>query len=300
MASKKSARVRSLNGFLNWAAKFDGEYLFRGVSKDTYKIEASACYHMSDDDKRNPVNLCKINEKLIDDAHLLGHYQQTGQQRADLDLLAELQHFGAATCLIDFSRNAQVALWFACQQSPEPPTKPQNGKVFAVRTDDIARFDRVTAEKVRDNKISAFFDVNRETQRYPIYKWQPKYQNNRIIAQQSEFIFGGGDIEEETYCIVQKGGKEGILKSLSTIAGITQESLFPDADNFARMRAWDKLGLASTTRDNLKSGERAFEKQSSDTPPSQVGVSSSKKRSPKTPSSETSLESARQSGGKKK
>ena len=159
MAKKRSSnRLTTLRRFLKWAAQFDdGKYLFRGVSKDTYKIEASASYHMSDPEKSDPMNLRRINEKLIDKAHLLGHYRQIGQRLPDLDLLAEFQHFGAATCLIDFSRNAQVALWFACQQSPDSTEEQQNGKVFVVRTDDVVRFNPVTAEMVTDKKIRYFF-----------------------------------------------------------------------------------------------------------------------------------------------
>lgn len=298
MTKKKCSRVRILTSFLKWAAQFDdGEYLFRGVSKDTYKIEASTCYHMSETEKRNPMNLLKINETLINKAHLLGHYQQIGQRRPDLDLLAELQHFGAATCLIDFSRNAQVALWFACQQSSESPTKPQNGKVFAVRIDDVARFNRVTAEMVMSNNIKDFFRPDEKTSKYQTYTWQPKYQNNRIIAQQSVFIFGAAEVEEVAYCIVQKSGKDDILASLRAVSGITEESIFPDAENFARQNAWDKLGSAQRTLDIMQQGAIALEEeQLADTSSSKVDVTRPKTRSPKT----ISPESVRPSKGQTK
>ena len=40
MAEKESRRVKTLSSFIKWAAQFnDGQYLFRGVSKDYYKIE---------------------------------------------------------------------------------------------------------------------------------------------------------------------------------------------------------------------------------------------------------------------
>ena len=42
MAQKESRRVKTLSGFMKWAEQFnDGQYLFRGVTRDTYKIEAS-------------------------------------------------------------------------------------------------------------------------------------------------------------------------------------------------------------------------------------------------------------------
>ena len=42
MAKKVSKRVKTLSGFMKWLEQFnDGQYLFRGVSKHTYKLEAS-------------------------------------------------------------------------------------------------------------------------------------------------------------------------------------------------------------------------------------------------------------------
>jgi hypothetical protein len=42
-----------------------------------------------------------------------------------LKLLLELQHYGAATGLVDFSRDFLIALWFAAHDN-----KGKNGKVF--------------------------------------------------------------------------------------------------------------------------------------------------------------------------
>ena len=284
MVKKKCSHVKTLGGFLRWAAQFnDGEYLFRGASRDSYKIEASAGRRLSDAEKSDPMNLCRINQELIDNAHLLGHYQRTGQRLPDLDLLAELQHFGAATCLIDFSRNAQVALWFSCQQSSDPTAEQQNGKVFAVRSDDSVRFTRVTSDMVAKYNIDSFFKVDERTSRFPLYKWQPKYQNNRIIAQQSVFIFGANEVEEAAECIVEEGSKEDILASLKYVSGITEESIFPDADNFARQNAWNKPRSAPKPRDILQRGVTALQQeQLADAPPSTGEAPSPRTRSPET------------------
>ena len=67
---------------------------------------------------------------MISAARLEGHDLKNGQRLFDLELLAELQHYGAATCLRDFTYSAQVALWMACQQRSKWDV---NGKVFAVR-----------------------------------------------------------------------------------------------------------------------------------------------------------------------
>ena len=111
MAEKNDARVRTLSGFMEWAIQFtDGQYLFRGVSNDTYKIEASAYRRLPKEDLEDPGKLLTITQELIYNARALGHDRNEGQPLSDLELLAHLQHYGAATCLIDFTRDVMVAL----------------------------------------------------------------------------------------------------------------------------------------------------------------------------------------------
>ena len=258
MAGKESSRVKSLSGFMKWAAQFnDGQYLFRGVSKDCYEIEASACRRLPNSERNNPARLLRINQQLIEKARLLGHDQQNGQRLPDLELLAELQHFGAATCLIDFSRNALAALWFACQQSST--AKASNGKVFAVRSDDSARSITITPKSVTEEDIGYFFRED-EYGRYPTYQWQPRYQNNRIIAQQSVFIFGGAQVETEAECIILKSSKGDILRSLDKVSGITEASIFPDFDGFARLHAHNKQYIEPDAQGSLQRGIEAHQR----------------------------------------
>ena len=235
MEQKASHRVKTLNGFMKWVAHFnDGEYLFRGVSKETYELEASAYRRLPQTD-RHPETLRHINQEMIEEARLLGHDEKNGRQLADLELLAELQHFGAATCLLDFTRNALVALWFACQQSAQGPA---NGKVFAVQSDGPALIEKLMARHL-EKEIGHFFTSDAQAE-YPVYQWQPKQQNNRILAQQSVFLFGSGEIEIAGECVILNNGKQASLSSLEKAAGMTEASLFPDFDGFARLRAQNK------------------------------------------------------------
>ena len=266
MAEEKPPRVRSLTSFVKWTAQFEnGQYLFRGVSNDTYEIQASASRRLEKED-RNPAQLLKANQDLIDKAQLLGHDRQDGRQLTALELLAQLQHYGAATCLIDFTRSALVALWMACQQSTR--RKNANGKVFAVRSDNRSQFRNVTPQLLRDEDIGFFF--KKEDGRFPLYQWQPKYQNNRIIAQQSVFVFGGADVPVEAECIILAGGKEDILTSLDKRSGITEASLFPDFDGFARLHAWNKPYIAPEAHDIVQRGVVALQEEKlADAPPSE-------------------------------
>ena len=263
MAKKESRRVKTLSGFMKWAAQFnDGRYLFRGVSNECYEIEASAYRRLPEGASNNPARLLRINQDLIEKARLLGHDQKNGQRLSDLELLAELQHFGAATCLIDFTRNALVALWMACQQSTtrdaNGKVQEANGKVFAVHSDESARLETITPKLVTDEDIGYFFTEDRQ-RGYPLYQWQPKYQNNRIIAQQSVFIFGGAQIETAAECVILKSGKGDILTSLDKVSGITEGSIYPDFDGFARLHAQNKPYVEPDPQDYLQQGVEAHQ-----------------------------------------
>ena len=250
--------IESLSEFIEWAAQFnDGQYLFRGVSKDCYKIEASAYRRL--ETNKTAARLLKVNQELIEEAKSRGHDQKNSQRLFDLELLAELQHFGAATCLIDFSRNALIALWFACQ--PNSTKEEANGKVFAVRSDNPVRFKTITPDLI-EKKIDYFF--NQTENDYPLYQWEPKLQNNRILAQHSTFVFGGDQIESEVECVIMQSSKQEILKSLSQLSDITEASMFPDFDGFARLHAHYKPYIEPDARDHLQRGIEAYQKRELD------------------------------------
>ncbi len=253
--------IETFSEFIEWIAQFkNGQYLFRGVSRECYKIEASACRRLPTDSD-DPSKLLDINKRLIDDARTLGHDLKNGRQLFDLDLLAELQHCGAATCLIDFTHSALVALWFACLQSTEGAA---NGKVFAVRIDEPGLFEKVTPELVTKEDIGYFFSPD-ESQAYQLYQWQPKLQNNRIIAQQSIFLFGGRPIVPVAECVILKDSKQSILTSLNQSSGITEASMFPDFDGFARLHTHKKLDVEPDAKGNVQRGIDAAQRGDIDT-----------------------------------
>ena len=143
--------ILGMTGFLDWLEGLgyksgEKKYVFRGVSSKKYDpVEASAYRRLlkknefSQLDRKNGKtlsNLLKINRDLIDEARFRGFDQKYDRVLSDLEILGELQHFRAATCLIDFTFFPTIALWFACQPSSEEGEDGEYGKVVAVRNDE--------------------------------------------------------------------------------------------------------------------------------------------------------------------
>lgn len=240
MNKKEPIQISSLSEFIEWVQQLgSGNYLFRGVPNAKYRIQASA-YRRPKEDDRSFEKFLQINRDLITDARLRGHGEKDGRELGDLEILAQLQHFGAATCLIDFTCNAQVALYFACQKDPkweqnsQDSEKAPDGKVHVVCNDPL-RFKKVTPDLLKE-KIDYFFPrfqpYGRDRQ---LYRWEPGDQNNRIIAQQSIFVFGDYEFDGNDACIVEESCKENILIELERVSGITPTILYPDFDGFARL-----------------------------------------------------------------
>ena len=167
--SEEQHKIKTLEDFLRWAQNFGrGEYVFRGVPNEKYRIEASAFRRPKKD--RDFEKFLQVNKDLVRDACLRGYDQREGRELKELEILADLQHFGAATCLIDFTYNAQVALYFACEEDSKKPQdcsetqnrknlknlkKIPNGKVFAVRKKPPSRFKEIVPDMLK--KILASF-----------------------------------------------------------------------------------------------------------------------------------------------
>ncbi len=234
---KKDGRksIKSVAEFTEWIGGLEGGlFLYRGLADADWDVEASAHRRLKQSKKPSqnvlPWEFQNYITNLLERTRRRGLGVQDGSDLSDLELLAKLQHNGAATCLIDFTENPFAALWFACN-------KPDgNGKVVAIRTDQPEKFRELTHEQVRDEKIQNLLSEGK------LYKWAPAIDvDNRVFAQQSVFIFGEQTIEKRDYKEVEINieGENFNTKYLERY-GITEESLFPDFSGFALSNAHDK------------------------------------------------------------
>ena len=235
MVKNEPIYIESLDQFMEWVLELGSEqYLFRGVPNEGYDIgEASAYRRLEGEDDKTIAKLLEINRDLIQKARRQKHDQVNGRQLSDLELLGKLQHFRAATFLIDFTSSPQVALWFACEINSKESV---NGKVAAVRNSPYEIKEILADDLCKE--IDYFFQPD-EDERYPLYQWQPTSIDNRIVRQHSVFLFGGAKIEADAECVISQELKKNIRNNLGKFSDVSADTLFPDFDGFVRQNAHD-------------------------------------------------------------
>ena len=258
----KTRKINTLNEFIEWVESINPsleseKYLFRGLSNEEYQIEASAWRRLpSGYNRSNLDEFLDINRVLIKEARMLGHDHKNGRRLKNLEILAELQHLGAATCLIDFTYNALTALWFACQPNSSTPS---DGKVGAVLNNPNT-IEEITLQMLEERDFDSFFNAPSQKLWQPQrFRWQPRHLNNRIASQHSIFLLGGNQVifpDEE--CIINTGCKEKILKSLDVCSHLTGKALFNDLEGFASQHAHNK---PFPVPDYLVLGHQAYQRQ---------------------------------------
>ena len=225
--------IKNVEEFIVWTKKLEGGLLvYRGMADASWEVSASTYRRIGElpEAQRLPIVFQNYMKQLLESAGLSGFRERQGKQYSDLELLAELQHNGAATCLIDFTTNALVALWIACWGNSE-----EDGKVVALATDNPERFSRVEYKDLKE-PIETFLHQNK------LWKWVPSHLSNRIVAQQSVFVFGEGKIDEKDYesINIDRGSKKNLIKELEERFGITEQYLFSDFTGFALSNAQDR------------------------------------------------------------
>lgn len=176
----------------------------------------------------------------------------------DLDILADIQHNGGATCLVDFSKNVLTALWFACNTDTEA-----DGFVYCYDVmHDIIVNDCLSYIKNENQTIESLLaQTYRETNicsdvdtRFCI--WEPSSRNNRIIRQDSVFVFGMEKFIVKDHGIdvirVDADKKECILLAMEAFFNVSEDTIFNDSIGFAHANRktipYRKLEISAYTR----------------------------------------------------
>ena len=243
-------KITSVIDFVKWVGTLTGiVILYRGQPCSNWNITTAASrflkrgYNITNDKNNNTISEDTeiILREISHNVEQINHYQvqdllkkqNSGIAKTDLGILAQLQHDGSATSLIDFTANPLVALWFACQKWPvgeevELKYEGKRGVVFAIYMDEPSDFEEIDSVDKLDRNIEDIISGSKS-----IY-WKPAHINNRIIAQGSFFVIGG-KVKADSKFFIPENDKESILEDLHQRYNIKEISLFPDSSGFAKL-----------------------------------------------------------------
>jgi len=235
--------IREINSLFIINGKTD-KYVFRGQGDYKIGVTSGALRRLSNTSEEiNIKELADYHDLLITSARRFSATHNIIEGKSDLIVLSELQHYGAATNLIDFTNNSLIALFFACKSSqtvckvyclkedtfrflPISPSQNKNEDKNEIYEDD--RFSNILLKLEKNEKELG--------SKKRFVKWLPHQINNRIIKQDSIFIItSNGKISENEFdkiIIINKEKKKELLNELSIKFNITEESIYPDFFGF--------------------------------------------------------------------
>lgn len=235
MRAAKLATVSEFRSFLPPDEAGQPRPLYRGQANAAWRVDCSAVRRF--DASPGPDIVADIvghtlvgylADLLNDASRYVGSTPELRAGCSDLDVLAQLQHHGAATGLIDFTRNPLVALWFACNQCPD-----EDGAVYLLNRSDTQDADE--AEVRRRGVLDYFYRSRSVDWQDRPHVWTP-VETGRSANQESVFVFGVPFIRPFRLkkAVVSRDAKEAILKELRDGHGITEEKLFDDLPGYAQ------------------------------------------------------------------
>lgn len=225
----------------------DPQNYLEEVTKDRYfeltkpeYIRSGAAVRMNSMNRRTQADyVYYLKEMILDMQRRYPSYRDN----YDLDILAEIQHKGGASCLVDFSSNFLVALWFATQDYNSP--EEHMGYLFCYDTN-ADLFINNTLTIVDSNTKVDIESLLRKTQKsikyngrdeYQYLLWKPSNINDRINRQDSIFLFGIEKFKVDEHPIqtlpIPHLWKQPIQQTLKTLFGITSESIYADVAGYA-------------------------------------------------------------------
>ena len=202
----------------------DGDYIYRGEPEHYAKVSSSLYRQYQDIDVQD-FDVEIVQKELLKEA------TRYTPQTDESEILAELQHYGGNTNLIDCTTDYLVALFFACNGAPD-----KAGRVILLQKSD---------------------DENKRT-------WQPRNPSNRVIAQKSVFVQPKkGFVEPIEKINVPHDIKEPILNHLRKFHGISTETIYNDLHGFIKNQSIHQSTYTEfawgLTYQNQEDNEKAIE-----------------------------------------
>jgi len=195
--------------------------------------------------------------ELLNEARLGGHDKDQSGHLTDLELLASLQHYGAATRLLDFTLNAMLATWFASESA-------LSADVAGILLGIFEGLGYPQPQYMKADWLEAPVPELLAARPDQVLLWRPRAGHDRMLAQQSllavaaisdnpwgSFGFhrddGGTDLEmaprlrtigRDLFGIAIPPALKDLVREASPeLFGYTPAIIFPDLAGFGRWHA---------------------------------------------------------------
>ena len=222
--------ISSVSEFASTISRFsDHSTLYRGVSKSEYALIPSIGRENFKLLNTLPESTLQKFEKDLILLFQANSYQHLRHNNLPLlELLAFGQHHGFKTRLLDWTKSALAALFFAVEKNPN-----DNGKVFLFKSRSHKYLNSDSVCEIKD-----LADINQNSMFIPLNS------TPRINVQQGLFmVFDKPNEPYEndkiTYIEIHHKDKPKIQKEFYLL-GINNYTLFPDIDGITKFLNWEK------------------------------------------------------------
>lgn len=213
----------------------DETFWFRGHGDFTWSLTPSALRYKKESTRNKAL-------QLVSDFKRFAEMKLERPPTVDEELkwVQLARHYGLPTRLLDWTRNAAVALYFACCEEPE-----KDGAVYVLNP--------VELNRQIDPKVPRVFDPNLDAEVIKIYlkldgrinsrgsgtiTINPTWNSSRIMVQQGVFTISGSkhfaltakNASSLVYVEIKKEYKKTLLEELERV-GINEMSIFPELEH---------------------------------------------------------------------
>ena len=177
----------------------DGDYIYRGEPEHYEKV-SSSLYREHPEIETEHFDIEIIQNEIIEAA------KRYTSETDDFEILTELQHYGGATNLIDFTSDFHIALFFACDGSD---FLDKDGRIILLQKNEQIK------KQIRS----------------------PQNPRNRVITQKSIFVrplHGFIKPDSDHVINIPKDLKKPMLNHLSKYHDISTETIYNDLHGFIK------------------------------------------------------------------
>ena len=187
-------------------------FIFRGENEN-YQDVSSSLYR----EHLNSSTVIEKEESIFKDLKSLHFTPNTSA----IEVLAQLQHRGGETNLIDFTENVFIALFFSCSEDTG-----KDGRIIFLKRPSSKIVDVIYEDIKKEKKDYVMFDP----------KWD---KTPRVVFQSSVFIYptkGFIPKNKYSYIKIEASIKKDLLLHLEKIYGIKKDTVYNDLEGFIRNR----------------------------------------------------------------